>query len=1091
MKSRLFLTITLSSVLIVCFSDLFSQNSLYHKQVIHIEADSNHTFRTSREIAVLPLALNPLQSGIVIGPIAISPDEIWVSLVIESTGINVSYSYYSGNEWSKYTAWEEDTHLSASFEDHNFFPPLHFAADSIKIMVSGARLNEVREISIRGFEYQGNSMATDLSDASIPHRENNACPCPSFPKVNRSLWGSQFGLNESSSCSSPAFTTVTHAIIHHSATSNNSQYWPGQVAAIYDFHTTPNGQGGAGFCDIGYNYLVDPNGFVYIGRGGGDGVIGAHMCGNNSNTMGVCVLGTFNNISPTEDALAGLVLLLGEKFCQFNIDPQGASFINNDGPSLIMENISGHLDGCSFGYTVCPGNQLYSQLDLIRATTEAYIESCGSNNEEDITLESPSLSENTVCPGESITASVQMCYSGTQLDADLPSFNLLYLFSSDCTLDIGEDEVLGSDSSGLGSDDECNSENANLTIDASTPPGNYYILFYADSDNELDESNEANNVICLPITVSDCNQPADIYLNNVFVDQNSVCPDESISVSASVCYEGNQNSSNVPNVLLEFYLSSDCQLNTIQDTYLGSDVSDVGSDNPCADEVEGVLIPADTPPGNYFVIFFADANNQISESSEGNNTFCYPITILDCSCGNPSGLAVVTNTTTSANLDWSNVSNATSYDVLIQTCGSVEWTEVANVSSSNATIGNLLCGTCYNWRIRANCSQGDSSPMVIGPTFETDPCPCSAPDNLINNTIESNSISIDWSDESEAISYLVQYKQCDQEIWTNSITFNSSDGTITNLECDVCYNWRVRSNCTSGTSSFVEGSSYTTLTCSCEAPSDGVVSNVTTNSANLNWTQSADGSQFNVQLRACGTMNWSESFSATGSSLSIESLDCAQCYEWRVQTVCSNNTLSEFILGSEFVTLVCECQIPTDLSSFNVTANSAQLDWSTIPNADGYIVQFKCCHETSWEQFSEIIEFSEFQLEDILCNSCYNWRVRQNCSESDWSEDDEFFTTSSIDCEETCLSVGIENLEARPNIVIWFESGTFIVNNTSNQAGTVSIYNSNGQLLCQDQSIAFNRQVISCSERVLSAGLYIAHFQYLTGSSISKVLVIE
>ncbi|MEZ4907434.1 MAG: hypothetical protein R2771_07300 [Saprospiraceae bacterium] len=42
--------------------------------------------------------------------------------------------------------------------------------------------------------------------------------------------------------------------------------------------------------------MIDPNGVIYEGRGGGDNVMGAHMCGHNYNTMGICALGTYSNI---------------------------------------------------------------------------------------------------------------------------------------------------------------------------------------------------------------------------------------------------------------------------------------------------------------------------------------------------------------------------------------------------------------------------------------------------------------------------------------------------------------------------------------------------------------------------------------------------------------------------------------------------------------------------------------------------------------------------------------------------------------------------------------------------------------------------
>ncbi|MBK8668457.1 MAG: N-acetylmuramoyl-L-alanine amidase [Saprospiraceae bacterium] len=73
------------------------------------------------------------------------------------------------------------------------------------------------------------------------------------------------------------------------------------VASIFDFHVNTNG-----WQDIGYNWLIDPNGVLYEGRGGGENVRGAHMCGYNNNTLGVCVMGNFVSLIPSDTAIISL-----------------------------------------------------------------------------------------------------------------------------------------------------------------------------------------------------------------------------------------------------------------------------------------------------------------------------------------------------------------------------------------------------------------------------------------------------------------------------------------------------------------------------------------------------------------------------------------------------------------------------------------------------------------------------------------------------------------------------------------------------------------------------------------------------------------
>jgi hypothetical protein len=74
---------------------------------------------------------------------------------------------------------------------------------------------------------------------------------------------------------------VSHLIVHHTVSNNSSSDWPAVVRAIWNFHTY-----GRGWGDIGYNYLVDPNGVIYEGHNGGDNVVGTHASGGQQGQHG-------------------------------------------------------------------------------------------------------------------------------------------------------------------------------------------------------------------------------------------------------------------------------------------------------------------------------------------------------------------------------------------------------------------------------------------------------------------------------------------------------------------------------------------------------------------------------------------------------------------------------------------------------------------------------------------------------------------------------------------------------------------------------------------------------------------------------------
>ncbi|MFK7970210.1 MAG: N-acetylmuramoyl-L-alanine amidase [Bacteroidia bacterium] len=190
------------------------------------------------------------------------------------------------------------------------------------------------------------------------------CGCPLPQHVTRTGWGCPDGQNPS--CSSPVTTTVTHLIVHHSATPNNASNWANVVRSIWNFHTGNNG-----WCDIGYNWLIDPNGVIYEGRGGGDNIRGAHFCGTNTGTMGICLLGDYQVDTPTDAALRSLERLLAWKACREDLGPQDTTF--HTGSMLQLPVVTGHRLGCG---TTCPGQQVYDRLAAVRQGTQDTLDLC-------------------------------------------------------------------------------------------------------------------------------------------------------------------------------------------------------------------------------------------------------------------------------------------------------------------------------------------------------------------------------------------------------------------------------------------------------------------------------------------------------------------------------------------------------------------------------------------------------------------------------------------------------------------------------------------------------------------------------------------
>ncbi len=206
-----------------------------------------------------------------------------------------------------------------------------------------------------------------LPDAGLQATPASGLPRPAV--VSRTAWGSPDGQG---SRVPPAYRNVTHMVVHHTADANSlsgsQQVWADRVRAIWAFHTHTRGWG-----DIGYNYLVDPNGVVYEGRAGGDDAVGFHDTANYG-SLGVVLIGTYTNVDPRAEAVHSLVDLLAWKAAQQGIDPFGrayyhgcanSQFCNPFNAGGIVETIAGHRH-ITPSRTTCPGDRLVAQLPSVR-----------------------------------------------------------------------------------------------------------------------------------------------------------------------------------------------------------------------------------------------------------------------------------------------------------------------------------------------------------------------------------------------------------------------------------------------------------------------------------------------------------------------------------------------------------------------------------------------------------------------------------------------------------------------------------------------------------------------------------------------------
>jgi hypothetical protein len=186
--------------------------------------------------------------------------------------------------------------------------------------------------------------------------------------VTRAQWGANESIRRNRA-HGPRYADDVHmAFVHHTAGANG--YSCSQSAAIVRSIETYHVRGN-GWDDIGYNFLVDKCGQIFEGRYGGIDrpVVGAHALGFNYGSVGVALIGNYNDAVLTSAERAALVKLLSWRLDVSHVDPLSrvtrVSAGNprfHEGASVQLRAISGHRDAYP---TSCPGSNVYAQLPSI------------------------------------------------------------------------------------------------------------------------------------------------------------------------------------------------------------------------------------------------------------------------------------------------------------------------------------------------------------------------------------------------------------------------------------------------------------------------------------------------------------------------------------------------------------------------------------------------------------------------------------------------------------------------------------------------------------------------------------------------------
>lgn len=369
---------------------------------------------------------------------------------------------------------------------------------------------------------------------------------------------------------------------------------------------------------------------------------------------------------------------------------------------------------------------------------------------------------------------------------------------------------------------------------------------------------------------------------------------------------------------------------------------------------------------------------------------------------------------------------------------------------------------------------------------------CPSPTQLSTTQVGPTSATLNWDAVTGALGYRVEFKLSIASTWTLAIASTTSTSyTLTGLNQQSTYQWRVSTICSAGSSGNTE-SQFTTGT-SCPAPLGLQTGSVTKNSAMLSWTAVTPATSYEVEYRTTGSTTWLNwAMGVTQTETELTGLEEGTSYEWRVRAACS----TEFGIYSQaqFTTAIT-CLAPSNLETTGITSSSAQLNWTGVTGATGYDLEFRTLGNSSWISLGTNISGNSFGLTGLSSETTFEWRVRTNCGPLSGASDfiQSSFTTlvqvcpdpyESNETRATAKLIGTTPINARiasPTDQDWFEvrigsgKSTNVRVSLSNLPSNtyLHLYNASGTLLASSEQSRATGQIVIFNSNATRVSYYV------------------
>jgi len=247
----------------------------------------------------------------------------------------------------------------------------------------------------------------------------------------------------------------------------------------------------------------------------------------------------------------------------------------------------------------------------------------------------------------------------------------------------------------------------------------------------------------------------------------------------------------------------------------------------------------------------------------------------------PTGLASPSQTTTTIDVSWNAVPQATGYTVEWSPAGAGTWTPETSATTSY-TITGLNADTSYDIRVKATASGLADSPYSTTLTESTLETQLATPTGFTSPSQTDTSINTSWDAVDGAASYVVEWSPAGAGTWT-PVPAATTTQEITGLSPATNYDLRVKAVAPDHIDS-----GYATLTQETHGPlaaPTGLASpSQTSTTVDLTWDTAINAGGYVVRHSPAGANTWTEEPEVSGTSDTVSGLTAATSYDFQVKS---------------------------------------------------------------------------------------------------------------------------------------------------------------------------------------------------------------